>query len=787
MKDNTLKVSVPEALEGVRIESDSVAAIWDFAPPMISFEPGDRGMTSGSKMAGWTWQHRHVRKEALSVLERGTVTADRFEAEGVGITREVFVSDHRSHMAVHGIIENDSDRALCLGDWAILEINDPAHLRLGDVPAGQWRMFRQGRHKNDHPAVVSLGRADDNYFDVAGRGSETGDLIEGGASLRLINDPMTVLKSGNGRGPGTLLLGFLSQLEHLSYIAVTMDATRTSLASLSAVCEFDGCLLPSGGRRETAWLLVDVDEDHFRSIGAYAEAVANLYGVPVPPPPKSVYCTWYFYGRADLTPQTMEDELQWFEAHRWPIDAIQIDSGWEPCFGDWHMREDWTGVRMERYASRIREMGYGPGIWTCPFIAAASSQLATEHPDWMLKDRRGAPVVFVMDGDNYVLDPTHPEVQRWLEALYHRLGRKWGYSYHKFDFTRAAAQAKDAVFHDPTATRAQAYRRGLETIRRALGDSAYMLICGGLYLPSIGIADGQRSGSDVKSRWTNPRADTRIRQNLLRYWMNRLWHQDPDALMVRRREEAYRGNPLSVGLLDEEEVRTLMVNQYLGGGLICFTERMGELDADRAALYRHCVPSLGVASVPADLFEEGRIPAIHVTRVRARAEGLPPWHTVTLINFQDDPRTFELTLDEHVLIPPPDRTDGRFLVWEFFERRLIGSVRWGEDLPPIAVPPHGTRVLRVAPWDGCSPALLATDRHLSMGGVEIAAWTARDGGIEVRIQSVWPDAFSVWLAVPDEDQPHGVRCVERRVVDGQRIVVPGGTGSPRDRSCASPR
>ena len=168
---------------------------------------------------------------------------------------------------------------------------------------------------------------------------------------------MTVLKSADGQGPGALLLGFLSQLEHLSYIAVTMASTRGSLASLSAVCEFDGCLLSSGTRRETAWLLVDVDEDHFRSIQGYAEAVAKLHGIAVPPAPRSVYCTWYFYGRADLTPQTMEDELRWFEANRWPIDTIQIDSGWEPRFGDWHTREDWNGTHIEAYASRIREMG----------------------------------------------------------------------------------------------------------------------------------------------------------------------------------------------------------------------------------------------------------------------------------------------------------------------------------------------------------------------------------------------------------------------------------------------
>ena len=36
-----------------------------------------------------------------------------------------------------------------------------------------------------------------------------------------------------------------------------------------------------------------------------------------------------------------------------------------------------------------------------------------------------------------------------------------------------------------------------------------------------------------------------IKQNSLRYWWNRLWDNDPDALMVRRRAAPYRFQPLS--------------------------------------------------------------------------------------------------------------------------------------------------------------------------------------------------------------------------------------------------
>ncbi|HRU07535.1 MAG TPA: alpha-galactosidase, partial [Candidatus Brocadiia bacterium] len=431
---------------------------------------------------------------------------------------------------------------------------------------------------------------------------------------------------------------------------------------------------------------------------------------------------------------------------------------------------------------RIRSLGYEPGIWTCPFIADLQSELTRHHPGWILKDTAGKPVIFVMGGvDNYTLDTTHPQVLAWLKDLFAGL-RRQGYTYHKFDFMRAVAQASRSVlnaelgagsgpqganpaFHDPTATRAQAFRRGLAAIHDALGDGAYLLVCGGLYLPAIGLADAQRSGSDVRSRWTQPRADTRVRQNLLRWWMNRLWRQDPDAMMVRRREKPFRENTISLGLFTDEEARTLTVNQYLGGGLVCFTERMSELDSDRAALYRLCIPSLGVESVPADLFVPGRIPSVHTTPVPSPAPGLPSWLTVAVINWLDDSHTFNLRLDKDSLAvaPPPAPF---YLVWEYFEERLMGVFQPGQPLPPLTVPAHGARVLRVTPWDGATIALAGANRHLSMGGVEIARWTPTPGGVDVDVASPWPGEFNLWFALPGQPQP---RIVQRPASNGQRL------------------
>ena len=62
----------------------------------------------------------------------------------------------------------------------------------------------------------------------------------------------------------------------------------------------------------------------------------------------------------------------------------------------------------------------------------------------------------------------------------------------------------------------------------------------------IGLVDGQRMGADVLSMWVSDiNRDGKalpftVKQNLLRYYMNQWWNNDPDALMVRRQKEMVR-------------------------------------------------------------------------------------------------------------------------------------------------------------------------------------------------------------------------------------------------------
>lgn len=233
--------------------------------------------------------------------------------------------------------------------------------------------------------------------------------------------------------------------------------------------------------------------------------------------------------------------------------------------------------------------------------------------------------------------------------------------------------------------------------------------------------------------------------------------------MIRRRDQPFNENPISLGKLNDEEARTIVVNQYLGGGLACFTERMPELDADRAALYRHLLPPLGAASTPVDLFARPGLPAFHTTRVLPKCPELGPWQTVAIINFGDTPATYSPCL-EREFFGFEEPMANSFLVWEFFTQNFLGETKLGCALPSVEVPPHGTRVLRLQPIQGPGPFLLGTDRHLSMGGVEIRGWHHEPEQLQIEFSDSWQTPFHYWLAWP---RPEGWDVEHRRAETGQ--------------------
>jgi alpha-galactosidase len=192
----------------------------------------------------------------------------------------------------------------------------------------------------------------------------------------------------------------------------------------------------------------------------------------------------------------------------------------------------------------IRSAGRRAGIWVAPFLVGERSALAREHPDWLVP---GTPAHDGWGGQQLrALDTTHPGADAYLREVFGTF-REMGVDYFKIDFIYAGAMEGPRA--DPGATGVEAYRRGLRTIREAIGPDSFLLGCGAPILPSVGLVDAMRVGPDIGHHFepldgdlSQPSQRAAAQNSRWRAWQHgRFWVNDADCLVagthVERREE----------------------------------------------------------------------------------------------------------------------------------------------------------------------------------------------------------------------------------------------------------
>jgi alpha-galactosidase len=329
---------------------------------------------------------------------------------------------------------------------------------------------------------------------------------------------------------------------------------------------------------------------------------------------------------------------------------------------------------MAWLAERIHRSGFKAGLWLAPFLVGAKSRLFAERPEWLVRSADGAPAVAIQNWEQlcYALDCTRPDVIEWLEDVFRTVTEGWGYDYVKIDFIYAAAI--EGLRSDPNVTRAQAYRRGLQAVRRAVGER-FVLGCGAPIGPSVGVVNGMRIGPDVAPAWyppfrggrrsglSFPSALNSIRNTITRFWTHRrLWQSDPDCLLARDFETQ----------LTDAEVRTLATVVALSGGMFLLSDDMPRLSPERLALVKKLLPLAGEAALPLGLTEDELPRALW-----RESDGL-----LAAFNWSDEAADVSLTL-------PPAAAR----VVDFWSGEELTVARGGLRL--LGLPAHGCRLFRL--------------------------------------------------------------------------------------------
>ena len=456
-------------------------------------------------------------------------------------------------------------------------------------------------------------------------------------------------------GEETTLLAFTSCARFSGKFVLRAINTTHRLA---AVIDAEGVELAPG----EAWPLEELMVTSGRARGRLLNDVGDRLAMHHPPlktaQPPTGWCSWYCFGPR-VTAQQVLDNLDAIAKNFPALKYVQIDDGYQSAMGDWLTTGAAFGGNIRTVLDEIRRRGFEPAIWVAPFVAEAESTIFRQHPDWFIKDSESQPlrsdrVTFGgwRRGPWYALDGTRPEVQDHFEQLFKTMRESWGCTYFKLDANFWGAM-HGGRFHDPRATRVEAYRRGMQAIVRGAG-SAFLLGCNHPIWPSIGVVHGSRSSNDIKRSWD--RVMTTARQNLSRNWQNgRLWWNDPDAVVL-------------AGELNDAECRFHATAIYASGGMLLSGDDLTAIPPERADMLRTLLPPTGVAAE----FDDA---TLQVGYMR-----IPGARMACLFNWDDEPRVCRVDIGSPSMV-----TD----VWT---RESLGR---RDGVLSIEMPPRSARLLKV--------------------------------------------------------------------------------------------
>ncbi len=533
------------------------------------------------------------------------------------------------------------------------------------------------------------------------------------------------------------VLGFLSQREQFG----TVEAWLGQQPYLRLYAAGDDARLDPGASMTTDWAVCALARLDADPLAFYLDAAARENNVRLPDEIPVGWCSWYhFYTKvteADIRHNLqalvdLKDEL--------PVDLLQIDDGYETIVGDWFTFKPTFPSGMRALAEEIKAAGLTPGIWQAPFIVHPKSRLAREHPDWLLRTASGRPANagFVWNALCYALDLTNPEAMRYAEQTVAAAVQEWGYPYLKLDFLYAAALK--GRYQDPTKTRAQVLRRGMERLRAAAGPDTFILACGAPLGSVLGLVEANRIGADVSGSWKPaffgikwpfreepniPCASLSIHNILTRAHLHRRWWlNDPDCLLVRPDTE-----------LTLAEVHSLATAIALTGGYLLLSDDLPRLPTERVEIARALFPSIDRRPQVLDWLD-----AETPSRLRLDLEGpAGRWTLAALFNWADRPAQVALN-------PADFGLSGAQTLYHSFWDGQAGVISAQQPLT-LTLPAHGVLLAALRPFIPSLPQIAGSRLHVSQGS-EITAVEYTRETVEISLSLPRRAAGDLCLSLP---------------------------------------
>ncbi len=449
------------------------------------------------------------------------------------------------------------------------------------------------------------------------------------------------------------------------------------------------------------------------------------------------WCSWYAYFNK-VTEEDMRANTDILAEKLKPygLEYIQIDDGYQQ---ECAYPEKWT-VPNEKFphgmnglAKYISDLGLKPGIWTN--VAFTSRDYVLGHKSFFVTDDAGEPVKGRWIG--YVIDGSNPVAIDSLIRPIYRTFREYGWKYYKLDALRhlmyEGYNSNSGYFSDKRTDRVEAFRNVVKAVREEVGRDNFLLACWGIRPELAGIVDGCRIGDDGFGLRTLTQYNS---------FNNVVWRNDPDHIELKE------------GVAYPACMVTSMT-----GSLFMLTDKAPVYNTGIIEAAKRSIPVL--FTVPGQVYDIDPSCSMYLDRVSTQLSGSgprifdarytspythfileinKPYESWLLLGRTDESRT-SIRFEELGLDPAKE-----YLVFEFWTKRMTGAFREGFGFGPIDTT-YNCQLYCIREKQD-HPQFLATNRHISCGGLEVndVSW---DGSIlKGTSECIMNDEYVLYIYEP---------------------------------------
>jgi alpha-galactosidase len=327
--------------------------------------------------------------------------------------------------------------------------------------------------------------------------------------------------------------------------------------------------------------------DLFFTSGTYDEVFDAYFNAlcvkPITTQKIKGYTSWYNYYQK-INESVILRDLESLSEYSDLVNTFQVDDGFETAVGDWlSVDKQKFPNGMGYVAQQIHSKGFEAGLWLAPFGAQKNSNLAKQHPDWLVCNEKGKPICVGANwGGFYALNIYNDDARNYVKKVFNEVLNVWGFDLVKLDFLYATSiiplngKSRGEIAYDT-----------IDLLRECVGNKK-ILGCGVPQMPCFGKVEYMRIGADMSLGWKH----TLLRKNMHREdvstpnaihnsiyrrgFNNRAFLCDPDVFLLRKTNIKFT----------PEQQKLLAKFIKLFGGVLFMSDNVAEYDDEQLALFK---------------------------------------------------------------------------------------------------------------------------------------------------------------------------------------------------------